>query len=147
VALVRAMSGAASEKYPQTNQSVHELSFSYRMIPEVVPYISSRFNGTPPGMYDRDWTNYTAYTNVTAPLTDYEWQWRSNYYKLARTYETNLHDFRLIFRWPLLNAANAGNRRQVFRTTVGGNLLQTTDPFVPHVVYFFEPRSFVKAQP
>src|ERR1035441_10391757 len=38
VAYVRSMSGAAYEKYPQSNPDVQDLAFSYRMTSEVVPY-------------------------------------------------------------------------------------------------------------
>jgi type II secretory pathway pseudopilin PulG len=37
VAFVRALSGSAVEKFPQTNDTVLRLAFSYRMIPEIVP--------------------------------------------------------------------------------------------------------------
>jgi len=37
VAYVRALSGPASEKYPQDNAAVQDLAFSYRLTPEVVP--------------------------------------------------------------------------------------------------------------
>ncbi|MCU0784399.1 MAG: type II secretion system GspH family protein, partial [Verrucomicrobia bacterium] len=37
-AYVRALSGAASEKAPQTNSSIKDLAFRYRLVPEVIPY-------------------------------------------------------------------------------------------------------------
>jgi type II secretory pathway pseudopilin PulG len=58
--------------------------------------------------------------------------------------QTNLHDFRLIFRWPLLPNGHTGNGRQVFRTMVSGQLLVTTnDSNIP--LFFFQPRTYVKA--
>jgi hypothetical protein len=33
---MRSLSGPASEKFPQTNASIQELAFTYRLIPEVV---------------------------------------------------------------------------------------------------------------
>lgn len=35
VAIIRALSGAASEKYPQTNAIVQDLAFTYRLVPEI----------------------------------------------------------------------------------------------------------------
>lgn len=35
VVLMRAFSGAASEKFPQTNQIVQDLAFTYRLVPEI----------------------------------------------------------------------------------------------------------------
>jgi hypothetical protein len=141
---VTSISGSASEKAPQTNASVRELALSYRMIPEILPYESIRFTGAPPGMYEPDWTNFLAYTN--SPYLPADWQWRSNNWRIARTYQTNLCDVRLIFRWPLLSGANAGNRRQVYRTTVGGQLLYTNDYTVTQIpLYFFQSRSYVRA--
>ena len=37
VAFVRALSGSATEKFPQSDKSVRDLAFSYRMISEIVP--------------------------------------------------------------------------------------------------------------
>ena len=36
---VRAMSGAAVEKFPQTNDTILQSAFSYRLIPEVAAYV------------------------------------------------------------------------------------------------------------
>jgi hypothetical protein len=70
---------------------------------------------------------------------------RSNYWMFAKNVETNLHDVRMIFRWPLLRNGDAGPGRQVFRTMIGGNLLATNDAGFP--IYFFEPRNYAKAAP
>jgi len=37
VAFVRALSGSATEKFPQSDKSIQSLAFSYRLIPEIVP--------------------------------------------------------------------------------------------------------------
>jgi len=137
------MSGAASEKVPQTNKDVRDLALSYRLIPEIVAYDAIRTNTPSPGMYDPDWTNWTAYTNSANAS---EWQSRSNFWMIAKNMHANMSELRLIFRWPLLPNGNAGNRRQVFRTVTGGHLLYTNDWFVPQrPLYFFEPRNYVKA--
>jgi len=129
MAYVRSMSGPASEKFPQNNQSMQDLAFSYRMTSEVVPY------GT--NYYDLSWVNTG---NVT----------------LINTLQTNLHDLRLLFRWPLRSQGKSGQSGQSFRTLVGGVLQETNefgfarpDPLKlrpsPYDLYFFQPRTYVKA--
>jgi hypothetical protein len=157
VAYVRSMSGAASEKFPQTNKNVQELTLSYRLIPEILPYDALKYapgatvaGGVGyPGLYDPVWTNFNDPT-LWSPTTNLtEITSRSNFWRIARVLNTNMCDIRLIFRWPLLSGGNAGNRRQVFRTSVASHLLYTNDPTVNPAwpVYFFEPRTFVRAMP
>lgn len=55
----------------------------------------------------------------------------------------NLRDLRLTFRWPLNAQGRAGNGRQSFRTTIGGQLVVVQDS--RHPLYFFEPQSYVLA--
>lgn len=130
VAYVRSMSGVASEKFPQTNSSMQDLAFGYRLMPEIAPY----------SYFEPDWTNYTAYLG---PTFTNAWQWRSNYWRLASTVQTNLCDFRLTFRWPAFPNGKVGNDRQIFRGVAGGHLLLTNN--LGMTVYFFEPRTYVKA--
>ena len=128
-ALVRSMSGPASEKFPQNNASVQDLAFGYRLVPEVVTnqFDPSWLSGGPPGMS------------------------ASNFVALAQNVQPNLHDLRLLFRWPLLNRGNTGPGHQVFRSVVGGALLVTNEPgFSGHEycnLYLFQPRTYVKASP
>lgn len=136
VAYVRSMSGDASDKFPQTNQSLRELAFSYRMIAEIIP-----FNG-----YDNSWVSYgdPAIKNNTNEIAA-----RSNYWMYAKNLQTNLHDIRLIFRWPLLPNGNTGNGRQVYRTMASGALMPTNAfgfPVKPeYSLFFFQPSTYVKA--
>ena len=130
VAFVRSMSGVANEKYPQTNASVQDLALSYRLVTEVLSHND----------YDTNWIRY----NISG-LASNELVLRSNYWMFAKNVETNLHDVRMIFRWPLLRNGDAGPGRQVFRTMIGGNLLATNDSGFP--IYFFEPRNYAKAAP
>ncbi|MCO5051089.1 MAG: type II secretion system GspH family protein [Verrucomicrobiae bacterium] len=37
VAIIRAISGSAAEKFPQTNTIVQDLAFTYRLVPEIYP--------------------------------------------------------------------------------------------------------------
>jgi len=142
VAYVRAMSGSATDKMPQTNPDMRDLALNYRMVSEIVPYT----------YFEPDWTNYTAYTNVVAPRTANDWIWRSNTWMIARNTETNLYDFRLVFRWPLIPGNRPEPKRQIFRTMLSGSLILTNDPYPigsPTAaitnLYFFQPRTYVKA--
>jgi len=128
-AYVRSMSGPANEKFPQNNQSMQDFAFSYRMTSEVVPYWTN--------YYDPSWT-----------LAD------ANYAKVVNTLNANLHDVRLVFRWPLRSRGQLGLGGQSFRTLVGGFLQETNEPnFLrldpsqpsPYDLYFFQPQTYVKA--
>jgi len=57
--------------------------------------------------------------------------------------QTNLHDLRLLFRWPLLPGGKTGNGREVYRAQVGGRLWPTSD--AGHPLFFFEPAIFTNA--
>ena len=127
-AYVRAMSGAATEKSPQANQSVRDLGFSYRLVSEVVPYAG----------WDTNWV-----ASGAANLTSQEVFSRSNHWKVASNTHANLHDIRLLFRWPLLPRGGTGNGRQAFRAVVSGVMSNDVRnlPF-----YFLNPRAHVRYQ-
>ena len=133
IAIVRSMSGPANEKIPQNNPDVLELGLTYRLISEVGPYGTNHFDAT--------WTNLTGVviTNMTP-----EEGWRYTNYMVARNLETNMHDLKLLFRWPVRPDGTVGDGRQVFRTVVGGRLFSTNDINWP--LYFFEPRNYVRAR-
>lgn len=119
VAYVRSLSGLAFDKFPQTNVSVQDLGFTYRLKSEVVPYWTNYF--------DPSWTSDPAFLTV------------------ANNLQTNLHDVRLTFLWPLLPRGRVGNGAQSFRTLVSGQLLQTNDIGYPlNPLYFFQPQTYVK---
>lgn len=126
-AYVRAMSGAATEVAPQTNQNVRQLAFAYRMVSEVVPFTG----------WDTNWVAFNA-----SGLTPEEAVARSNYWWVARNAYANLHEVRLLFRWPLLPNGQTGNGRQVFRATVGGVL--ANDPRGSPAFYYFNPDSYAR---
>ena len=121
VAAVRSLSGTVSDKFPQTNTALQDLAFSYRMISEVIPFGESYDN------VDRIWR-----TNPMAP-----------------NLRSNLHEVRLTFRWPLAQGVKAPGR-QVYRTTVGGSLVQTNEPWFPEAwgnpLFFLEPGTYVQAR-
>jgi hypothetical protein len=136
VAIVRAISGAATEKPPQTNQAMQELTMSYRLVADIAPY------GT--NYYSTNWTYFQDPALYSPQTNALEIEHRKNYGLLLSNLQTNFHDVRLLFRWPVLPNGNTGNGRQVFRTAVSGRLLATNDIGQP--VFFFEPRTYVKAQ-
>jgi type II secretory pathway pseudopilin PulG len=150
VALVRSMSGAATEKYPQKNPDVQAFSLTYRMLPEVFPY---GFSGpVTNNAWDRDWTNYMRFATNSADYLD-----RLAYSLYATNLQNNLHDIRFIFRWPAYPNGNVGNQRQVFRTVAGGNLLVSdrlgvistniVAPLNGQVLYFLEPHLYTRRTP
>jgi type II secretory pathway pseudopilin PulG len=126
VAVFRSLSGPASEKPPQVNPTMQEMALSYKVIADVSAY-STNF-------YDPGWTNY----NISGLSTN-DIAIRSNYMILVRTLQTNVHDLRLTFLWPLLPSGKVGSGRQVYRTMVAGHY--TNDP--PGApFFFFQPRTY-----
>jgi hypothetical protein len=134
---VRSLSGPANEKFPQTNQVVQELGLTYKVISDI----------SDSAYYAPLWTNYNDPVLVNNRDTN-EMILRSNYWVYAKNLQANLHDVRLIFRWPILPNGSVGNGRQVFRTMVGGQILATNDNgYPPNLanLFLFEPRAYVKA--
>jgi type II secretory pathway pseudopilin PulG len=110
VAYMRALSGPAIEKSPQTNAIVRDLAFRYRLICELTPFEN----------WNDGWVNFSV-----PGLTENEIITRSNAWRIARNKQGNLHEVRLLFRWPIKNNGDIGPSRQVFRTLVGGTLQAT----------------------
>jgi prepilin-type N-terminal cleavage/methylation domain-containing protein len=113
VAYVRALSGPASEKFPQRDTNVQDLAFSYRFVSEIV-------------------TLPLPTPDVNNPFTNTAY---------AKNLRENLHEVRLLFRWPLFPNGNTGNGRQLYRSQVGGQLTNIVDS--KHPFYFFEPSIFM----
>jgi len=135
VAVVRSISGAASEKSPQTNSTLQELGLSYKLISEVVPYNTNFFYP--------DWTDYGRFATNTPEYTN-----RYNYAVTVSNLQLNLHEVRLTFRWPVLPNGNSGPGRQVFRTSVSGFLQPNPEAGynnLEDMLYFFQPGNFVQA--
>ena len=140
VAIVRSISGPASEKFPQKNPAVHEMALTYRMLPAIMPYSWD--------YYDPSWTNYLDQRLYTPSTNALEISRRKDFRELVKQHEANLHDIRLTFRWPVL-PNGIGNGRQVFRTTVTGSLAPQYEfgfTNIPFALYSFNPRNYVKAQ-
>ncbi len=131
VAIVRSMSGLASEKVPQTNSEVQELALTYRLLPDVVPF--SEFD-----------TNWVYYQDPAITANVREVTRRSNYWRQMVNLQTNLWDVRLRFQWPVLPAGKLGDGRQAYRSLVSGTMLYTNDYTLPvHALFLFEPRNYV----
>jgi type II secretory pathway pseudopilin PulG len=116
IAYVRSLSGPAIDKAPQTNAVVRDLAFRYRLICEL-----SAFDNV-----NRSWIDFTV-----PGLTADEIVTRSNAWRLAITRQSNLHEVRLLFRWPVDSRGSAGNQRQIFRTVVSGTLGATEHRGLP----------------
>jgi type II secretory pathway pseudopilin PulG len=139
VAFVRSISGPASEKFPQNDATVQQLALNYRLAAEVIGCSTNT-------LYDPNWTNFADPRLIAAGLTN-EIIVRSNYMRMMQSFQVNLHDLRLTFRWPLLPTGEAAisGGRQVYRTTVTGMLVPTNEPgfLAPHcTLFFFEPYNY-----
>lgn len=115
VAYVRSLSGPAVEKPPQDNDIVRSDSFSYKLICQNV--------------------SVAVDTNVVKFLNP----------QFNRQLSANLRELRLTFLWPLQQNGSTGNGRQTFRTSIGGQLVETNDYHDKQLLYFFQPQSFAAA--
>jgi type II secretory pathway pseudopilin PulG len=126
VAYVRSMSGPASEKFPQKDPVVLDLGLSYRMVSEVTA-----------APYDTNWVNAAMYPTNSPQYTNAIY-----YSNVVMNLQTNLHDLRLIFRWPVLPNGDARPGWQVYRTMVSGPI--TNDSGGPF--FFFQPRTYLQVK-
>jgi prepilin-type N-terminal cleavage/methylation domain-containing protein len=120
-ALVRALSGVASERPPQDNQILREDSFAYRLF----------------------------CVNAAEPVVDTNiFHLAAN--DPARVYSEKLwhnqRELRLSFLWPLLpNGAVGNNGRQTFRASIAGQLAQFNGVFFYNSLFFYQPQTFTNA--
>jgi hypothetical protein len=103
-------------------------------------------DGTPytPTFFDPNFTNF----NV-AGLNTNDFTTRLYNFRLVTNYQASLHQVRLTFLWPFFPNGGLGAGRQVFRTMVGGSLLNVREPGFPPAstdqrfnLYFFQPRTY-----
>ncbi len=128
VAVVRSISGPADEKSPQTNSTVQDFALSYRLFSTVVPYTTN--------FYD---PSKVILTGIPQNSLVYTQRW--DYGLLVQYYQTNMHELRLTYRWPILPNGASGPQRQVFRTLIAGPW--TNDP--PGSPFFFiQPNTFYR---
>jgi type II secretory pathway pseudopilin PulG len=127
IAYVRSMSGATVEKAPQSNPTVLQDAFTYRMIVQNFPYAAVDTNGFCMACF--------ADTNG---LTAAQLQDRINAAYSQWLLETNTHDFRLLFRWPVLPNGQIPNYgRYTFRQMVNGGLIQSNNS--GQLLYYVQP--------
>ena len=158
VATIRAMTGLASDKFPQTNPDVRDMAFTYRLTTEVVPSGYGLAYTNPvtiinlSSAFYPDWTNWTAYTNPPAPpaqLDASQWISRKNNWLYANAMEQDVYDVRFLFRWPA-TPQGLGRGRQVVRTMTSGPLVPsiqagyfTNFPAnLPYQLYYAQPNLF-----
>jgi type II secretory pathway pseudopilin PulG len=128
VAYVRSISGPASEKVPQRDPIVRDLGLSYRMVSEVTS-----------APYDTNWVNAAVY-----PTNSQQYSNTVYYSNVVMNLQTNLHDLRLIFRWPVLPNGEARPGWQVYRTMVSGPITNEPGPGLGY--YFFQPRTYLQVK-
>jgi len=157
VATIRAMTGLASDKFPQANPDVRDLAFSYRLTTEIIPYgygapVTNNVISNANNFIYQDWTNWTAYTNSTVTDTN-QWISRYNYYLYAKNVQADLYDVRFLFRWPT-TGQGLGKGRQVVRGVANGGILASVQPgyqlpafpaTLPYTLYYVQPNLFLKA--
>jgi type II secretory pathway pseudopilin PulG len=120
VAYFRSMSGAAVEKVPQSNPTVLQDAFTYRMIVQNFAYAAVDTNEF---CMDCPQTNWIVTSN--------QWVARTNAAYSQWLLRTNTHDFRLLFRWPVLPNGQIPNYgRYAFREMVNGQLTISNYPSV-----------------
>jgi type II secretory pathway pseudopilin PulG len=131
VAYVRAISGSAADKAPETNSVILNDAFIYRMIVENFPTPVDT-NGI---CMDCVYTNGLTKDQMTA---------RANDLKTQALLLANTHDFRLKFRWPVLPGGRVLNFDATFRSMADGFMLQTNDPDNnKQPLYFVQTSTFV----
>ncbi len=133
-AIFRAMSGPASEKFPQLNPDMLGLSLTYRFIPEILTYGSSISDVVTNAGWDPSWVDYADF-----PTNSPQYWQRFNYALYAAGLHNDLHDIRLIFRWPVLpnGVVPRTGQREVFRTMTTGSIILTNDYTSPSYPLFF----------
>jgi len=138
VANFRSMSGAAYEKFPQDDPTLREMAFSYRLISEIITFGTPASETVTNNAWDPGQVNYGFYATNTS-----EYASRAAYLSYVTNLQNNLHDVRLIFRWPLRPDGRVGNGRQVYCTTVGGRLRLTNDLWsVNYPLFFMQPTTY-----
>jgi hypothetical protein len=117
IAYVRAFSGTVVNKAPQTNSIILSDAFIYRMIVENFPYAPVDTNA------------FCLNCPATIGLTPAQMLDRTNLSRTVWMLQTNAHDFRLRFRWPVLPNGQIPNYGlATFRAMASGELLLTNDP-------------------
>lgn len=136
IAYVRAVSGAEVNKFPQTNGTILSDALVYRMIVENFPYVPVDTNS---------FCLNCAATNVIT--TNSQWVDRTNLMIAQEILQTNLHDLRLRFRYPVLPSGEIPSYGLgTFREMASGQM--TNYPYDPqdsqNQLYYIEPSAFAQ---
>lgn len=139
-AVVRSMSGSATEKFPQTDLDARDMGLKYRLVSEIVNFGSVLNETITNNAHNPGMLNFGAYTSNSQPYIV-----RARYDNYATNLYNHLHDVRLIFRWPVLpnGTVPARGGRQVYATTAGGRMMPAADPWnTNYVLFFLQPTSY-----
>jgi type II secretory pathway pseudopilin PulG len=134
IAYVRAFSGPLVDKTPQTNKTLITDAFTYRMIVENFPYTPVDTNA------------FCLDCPEAVGLSAAQLAERTNMSRAVFMMQTNSHDLRLRFRWPVLPNGQIPNYGlATFRSMASGLLLQTNDQNSPaQPIYFIQPSTFTQ---
>jgi len=134
VAYVRAFSGPLVDKTPQTNATMITDAFTYRMIVENFPYTPVDTNA------------FCMDCPAAIGLSAEQLAARTNLSRAVFMLQTNTHDLRLRFRWPVLPNGQIPNYGlATFRSLTDGILFRTNDPGAPNQpIYFVQPSSYLQ---
>ncbi len=134
VAYVRSMSGPEVDKSPQTNGTVLADAFTYRMIVE-------NYHSTPIDTNDICilCASNSIFARGTSVVTSAsQWIDRTNLAYTDWLMQSNLHDLRLVFRYPVLpNGQIPDYGIATYRAMAGGALIQTNDSDATAQAQFF----------
>ena len=143
VADVRSLSGYAIEKFPQRNPTILDASFSYRFIPEVLACLTTSSNVVNNNLLPVPIDPTAAdVLNMSGTLQDRIA--RTNYAHMIWNLETNAHEIRLTFLWPVLPNGKVGDGRQTFRLLSGGQV-NTSNDVSGQILYFAKPAFYARA--
>ena len=126
IAYVRAFSGAEVNKAPQTNSTILADAFTYRMIVENFPYVPVDTNG------------FCLNCPATNGLTPAQMADRTNLQYAQMLLQTNLHDLRLRFRYPVLPSGEIPSYGLgTFRQLASGQII--SNDLDGQALYFIQP--------
>jgi hypothetical protein len=139
VAYVRAFSGAEVNKFPQTNTTILSDAFVYRMIVENFPYVPLDTNA------------FCLTCPATNGLTPAQMMDRTNMQYAEEMLQTNLHDLRLRFRYPVLPSGEIPSYGlATFREMAGGQMTNYFPSGTANTgpqLFFIEPSAFAQLVP
>lgn len=138
IAYVRAISGAEVNKPPQANPTILSDAFIYRMIVENFPYVPVDTNA-----FCMNCQLISPNATGTNLVSDAGWIDRTNLAYIEWMLQTNLHDLRLRFRYPVLpNGEIPSYGLTTFRDMAGGQINSNAMNGQP--LYFVQPSFYTQ---